>query len=639
MIEQFKKRGFLKKRAEISQDITLSVNDIITVLGKKFLIREVACICTSAGMALMFIVFGGFNDRVMPAEIRADLYTKADAQQTAVLLNNASSTIPLINLKDRKIATINIGSTYPGIFNAMLNNYAPVAELQLSDASSANIGPYTTLIIQVNAESLAYPETINYIQDLQKKKEVILVGYGNTFALGLLGSFPAPIIWNPETSEKSADYSAQLIFGGSTVHNRLKEAVSLVYPAGAGYSTEKIRLRYSSPEDVGINSTNLNKIDQIVKEAISQHATPSAVVMVVKNGNVIFNRAYGSHTYGGAELTQTDDIYDLASITKTAATTIAVMRLYEQQKLDLNASIGSYFPEAKETNKEYIPLKEVMLHQAGFINLDFFSGIKSQDHSLDSSYAYPVKVADNYFVRRNYYQEAMLPKMLSSPIKTRGQYVYSDISMYMMKEVVEHQSGASLDQYVLNEFYTPLGMRTAGFNPRRRFGRENIVPTEQDNYFRKTLLQGYVHDQGAALVDGVSGHAGLFASANDLAILNQVLLNGGKYGGIEYFKPETVDLFTSRQSGISRRGLGFDRGDGANYPSALASAGTYGHTGYTGTCVWVDPKNELIYIFLSNRVYPSVSNRLNSLRIRPRIQDAIYEAISKGYDYQSKSSE
>ncbi len=601
--------------------------------------RGVTCIGISAGMFLMIILFGGFNDRISPAEITADLNLKPDAQQTAVLLNNSFGTIPLINLKDRKIATINIGSPYNHLFNTMLRNYAPVTELELPNATSAKVEPYTTLIIQVNAESLAYSETINYILNLQQQKEVILVGYGNTFALKLLSSFTDPIIWNPEASEMAADYAAQLIFGGTTTHNRLKEAVSPVYPAGAGFSTESIRLRYSRPEDVGINSANLDKIDGIVNEAISQHATPSAVVMVVKNGNVIFNRAYGSHTYGGAEPTQIDDIYDLASVTKTAATTIAVMRLYEQQKLDLNGSIGSYFPEAKETNKEFIPLREVMLHQAGFINLDFPSYMKSQDHSTDSSYAYPVKVSDNYFVRRNYYQEAMLPKMLNSPIKTRGQYVYSDISMYMMKEVVEHQSGAPLDQYVLNEFYAPLGMRTAGFNPRRRFEREKIVPTEQDDYFRKTLLQGYVHDQGAALVDGVSGHAGLFASANDLAILNQVLLNGGKYGGIEYFKPETVDLFTSRQSGVSRRGLGFDRSDGGNYPSALASSGTYGHTGYTGTCVWVDPKNELIYIFLSNRVYPSVSNKLNSLRIRPRIQDAIYEAISKGFDYQAGSAE
>ncbi|WP_276346429.1 serine hydrolase [Daejeonella sp. JGW-45] len=602
-------------------------------MGKNFWTRGIACVGISIGVFLVIVVFGGFNGRVNPVEITADLNLTPDAQQTAVLLNNSSATIPLVNLRDRSIASINIGIQHSEVFNAMLRNYAPVAAIDIVNATPELIEAYTTLIIQVNSESLAYPETLNYILGLQERKEVILVGYGNTHALKLLSSFKSPIIWNPDISAASADYSAQLIFGGTTAHNRLNEYVSDIYPAGAGYSTEKIRLKYSAPEEVGISSMNLNKIDRIVNEAISQHATPSAVVMVVKNGNVIFNKAYGSHTYDAVEPTQTDDIYDLASITKTAATTIAVMRLYEQQKLDLDASIGSYFPLAKETNKEFIPLKEVMLHQAGFVNLDFFSGIKSQDHSTDSSFFYPVKVTDNYFVRRNYYQEAMLPRMLRSPIKTRGQYVYSDISMYMMKEVVEHQAGTSLDQYVQNEFYKPLGMRTAGFNPRRRFEKEKIVPTEQDNYFRKTLLQGYVHDQGAALVNGVSGHAGLFASANDLAILNQVLLNGGKYGGVEYFKPETINLFTSRQSDVSRRGLGFDRSEGSGYPSALASSGTYGHTGYTGTCVWVDPKNDLIYIFLSNRVYPSVTNRLNSLRIRPRIQDAIYEAIAKRIDF------
>lgn len=220
--------------------------------------------------------------------------------------------------------------------------------------------------------------------------------------------------------------------------------------------------------------------------------------------------------------------------------------------------------------------------------------------------------------------------MLRSPVPTRGQYVYSDISMYVMKEIIERQAKQSLDQYVLNEFYKPLGMRTAGFNPRRRFDKDQIVPTENDLYFRKELLQGYVHDQGAGLADGISGHAGLFASANDLAILNQMLLNGGTYGGDDYFKPETVELFTSRQSNVSYRGFGFDRANGHGYPSKLASIQTFGHTGYTGTCVWVDPKYKLIYIFLSNRVNPSVTDKLNNLRVRPRIQDVIYEAMIEG---------
>lgn len=223
--------------------------------------------------------------------------------------------------------------------------------------------------------------------------------------------------------------------------------------------------------------------------------------------------------------------------------------------------------------------------------------------------------------------------MLNSPIKTRGQYVYSDISMYVMKDIIERISGEPLNQYVSENFYQPLGMQTAGFLPRNRFSKDQIIPTEQDTYFRKTLLEGYVHDQGAALVGGISGHAGLFSSANDLAIIYQMLLNKGTYGGQEYFKPQTVEMFTSRQSGISRRGLGFDRWDPdltKKYPSELASPQTYGHTGYTGTCVWVDPSRGLVYVFLSNRVYPTVTDKLSNLKIRGRIQDVINKAIDAG---------
>jgi CubicO group peptidase (beta-lactamase class C family) len=223
--------------------------------------------------------------------------------------------------------------------------------------------------------------------------------------------------------------------------------------------------------------------------------------------------------------------------------------------------------------------------------------------------------------------------MLTSPIRTRGKYVYSDLSMYVMKDIVERLSGVPLNQYVVDNFYKPLGMQTAGFLPRNRFTREQIIPTEQDTYFRKTLLEGYVHDQGAALVGGISGHAGLFSSANDLAIIYQMLLNKGTYGGTQYFKSATVDMFTQKQSPISRRGLGFDRFDpdlSKKYPSELASSQTYGHTGYTGTCVWVDPSRGLVYVFLSNRVNPSVSEKLGNMKIRGRIQDTINKAIDKG---------
>jgi CubicO group peptidase (beta-lactamase class C family) len=235
-------------------------------------------------------------------------------------------------------------------------------------------------------------------------------------------------------------------------------------------------------------------------------------------------------------------------------------------------------------------------------------------------------------MKKEYYKDVMWSQMLNSPVKTEGKYVYSDLSMYFMKEIVETITQQPLESYVRQNFYEPLGLQTTGYNPRYKFLKSRIVPTEDDLTFRKTLLVGYVHDQGAAMVGGVAGHAGLFSDATDLGALYQMLLNKGTYGGKRFFKASTVELFTAQQSNLSRRGLGFDRWDPdatKKYPSELASPQTFGHTGYTGTCVWVDPKENLVYILLSNRVNPQVSNKLSELNIRPRIQDVIYRAIEK----------
>ncbi|MDB5013601.1 MAG: beta-N-acetylglucosaminidase, partial [Daejeonella sp.] len=414
---------------------------------------------------------------------------------------------------------------------------------------------------------------------------------------------------------------------------KLPQHISPSFHIGDGFSTLTTRLKYTVPEDADINSTYLKPIDDIVEQAISEKATPGAVVMVLKDGKVIFNKAYGSHTYDNTRPDRITDIFDIASVTKISATTMAVMRLMEQGKLKLDTNVGAYIPKARGTNKDNIQVRQVMLHQAGFVPyIPFQDNIHAGDYSRDSSEAYPTKVADDYYIRKGYFDDVMWPKMLNSHLETPGKYVYSDLSMYFMKEIVERQSEEHLETYVANQFYNPLGMQTAGFLPRNRFNKDQIVPTEVDTYFRKTTLQGYVHDQGAALTGGVSGHAGLFAGTNDLAILFQMLLNRGSYGGVQYFKPETVDMYTAKQSSVSRRGLGFDKYDEdlpLGYPSKFASPQTFGHTGYTGTCVWVDPKYNLVYIFLSNRVYPRVTDKLSQLRIRPRIQDVVYEAIKK----------
>ncbi|WP_257957523.1 serine hydrolase domain-containing protein [Parapedobacter tibetensis] len=556
-----------------------------------------------------------------------------------VLLNNQSRIVPLRALQDRRIAHIaNIDEQTLSLFGELLDRYAPIDHFAIPTNTESygkldeRLKFYNTLILAVNGKDLGNKRLLQFINTQAIGKQVILAVFGDGTKLGGLDFVRFPILWNPELTEEAASHAAMSVFGGIACTARLPQSFSTKYAAGAGFTTEQTRLAYTDAALLGIDAQHLGaSIDTIVEEAIRERATPGAVVMVVKNGKVIFEKAYGYHTYDRLTPTEVSNIFDLASLTKIMATTPSVMRLTERGVIHLDSTMGYYLLQARNTNKNKTKLRDVMLHEAGFIPyIPFYRELKSDDLSPDSSAAYSVKVADGCYIRTGYYEEVMWSTMLQSKLNASGSYVYSDISMYVMKEVTEHQTGFPIQDYIQQEFYRPLGMKTAGYGPRERFGRNRIVPTENDKGFRKTLLQGYVHDQGAAMAGGIAGHAGLFATANDLAIYGQLLLNRGAYGGDRYFRAETVDLFTSRQSANSRRGLGFDRWDpdtSKHYPSKLASDATFGHTGYTGTCIWIDPKEQLVYIFLSNRVHPEVSTKLISLNIRGRIQDAVYEAI------------
>ncbi|WP_455430317.1 serine hydrolase domain-containing protein [Pedobacter agri] len=561
--------------------------------------------------------------------------------QNTILLNNQDAIIPLKSLEKKNIASVSLGFSYSLIFDSLANKYdqvTPFSAAMYKDSVNLNnleddLKYYNTVLISIDDQNSNNAKYINFINSISKTKKVIVSLFGNGTALKSFDLLQSPIIWTAQNTADAAAIVPQYIFGGIAAENKLTKAFSAKYTVGSGFTTAKTRLKYTVPEDAGVNSNSLKEIDAIAAETIREKAAPGLVVLVAKDGKVIFNKAYGTHTYDGNLPDKVTDIFDLASVTKVTATTPSVMRLFEEGKLKLDTNIGAYIPKARTTPMNNINVREVMLHQAGFIPyIPFHNYVKTGDYSVDSTAAFPTKVADGYYIKKDFFKDFMWPKMLNSPIKTRGQYVYSDISMYVMKDIVEHISEEPLNQYTYENFYKPLGMQTAGFLPRNRFSRDQIIPTEQDTYFRKTLLVGYVHDQGAALAGGISGHAGLFSSANDLAIIYQMLLNRGTYGGTQYFKPETVDMFTSKQSNVSRRGLGFDRWDPdstKHYPSNLASPQTYGHTGYTGTCVWVDPSRGLVYVFLSNRVNPGVSEKLGNLKIRGRIQDVINKAIDE----------
>jgi len=564
------------------------------------------------------------------------------AELSTVLLNNDKQIIPLQSLDVAKIASIHFSGAYAAAFDSLLNKYAKVQlfngndylGVKSLDALSLDTKFFNTLIVQLADADLNNPQILDFISTNQKIKTVVVSLLGSDKSLAKLNDVNGPVLWSTKVTPVSAMFSAQAIFGGVAVTQKLSKTYTPKYANGTGSLTAKIRLQYTVPEDAGIRAENLTEIDKIAAEAISNQATPGCVVMVIKDGKVIFNKAYGYHTYRNDIPDQITDIFDVASMTKISATTMETMQLYDQGKLALDSTAGTYLALARKSNINTLTVRELLEHQAGLIpDIQTFTKIKPTDYTVDSSANFPTKVNDNYYLRKNYFEEVMWPDMLNAPIKTRGQYVYSDVGMCIMQQIVETITAKPINNYVQQQFYNPLGMQTAGYLPLYRFPVDRIPPTEDDKKDRHTLIDGYVHDPTAALMGGVAGHAGLFASANDIGIMYQMMLNRGTYGGVQYIKPETVDLFTAKQTAVSRRGLGFDRWDPIadhKYPSQLASDQAYGHTGFTGTCVWVDPKYNLVYVFLSNRVHPNVSSKLGSLNIRPRIQDVVYGAIAEG---------
>jgi len=387
----------------------------------------------------------------------------------------------------------------------------------------------------------------------------------------------------------------------------------------------------------------LSVVDSIAADGVAKKAYPGCVVLAAHKGEIIYHKAFGNYEYDPASPAMSaESIFDLASVTKISATTVSVMKLYEEGKIKLDGKLKDYLPWVKGTNKEDLKIDDILLHQAGLVpfiafykeTIDPATGAPNPAiYSTKPQKGYGVRVAENIYLR-NDWQDTMMYRILKSPVGPQNKYVYSDNDFIFLGKIVEELTGMTLDQYTQKTFYNKIGMYSTGFKPRNKFQQECLVPTETEKHFRQQTTKGDVHDEGASMFGGVAGHAGLFSNAYDLSLLYQMLLNGGELNGERYLKPETIKLFTSYNSKISRRGLGFDKPEKDNairkdpYPALLASPKTFGHTGFTGTCVWVDPEHELVYIFLSNRVHPTRdNNKLSQLLIRGKIQDAIYRAL------------
>jgi beta-glucosidase-like glycosyl hydrolase/CubicO group peptidase (beta-lactamase class C family) len=480
------------------------------------------------------------------------------------------------------------------------------------------------------------------LQQLQDQNKTVMMAFGNPYAIK--NSCQAKVlIACYEDDEITQNAAADLLNGQFTARGKLPVSVCGALKYGMGVADGEALLPTVAPAELGFDPERLRRIDSICKEAIAKQATPGCVVLVAKGGKIAYEKAFGYLTYDKAQPVYKETLYDLASVTKICATTMATMKLFDEGRLDLQKTLGDYLPWMRGSNKDTIRLWNLLLHQGGLKPFIPFSK-ETIDSTVEGSplpgiYAWKqdsmhkLRVAEKLYIR-NDWQDTINLRILQSAVGPR-KYIYSDNDFILMARVVEAITGMTLDQYVKKTFYDPLGMTSTGFRPRERFPLARIAPTENEPIFRKQLLWGDVHDPGAAMFGEVSGHAGLFSDAYDLAVLEQMLLNGGSMDGKEYLKKQTIDYFTDYHSDISRRGIGFDKPEKDNatrkepYPCLSASPETFGHTGFTGTCVWVDPKYDLIYIFLANRVNPlgGENLRLSTLSIRGRIQETIYQAM------------
>lgn len=487
---------------------------------------------------------------------------------------------------------------------------------------------------------------VQLIKKLSLRQKVVTVLFGNAYAAEQLEGLGNVVIAY-ENNDITQKMVPQVLFGGRDAQGILPVTVNsdFVYGVG-GYLPATDRLAYGTPESVGLDSETLDKIDEVAERMIRIQAAPGANVLVAKEGKVVFERSYGSLEYKKSPKVNSETVYDLASITKVLATTQAVMFLESRGELDMKKTLGDYLPELRGTNKSNMVLSDVMAHEAGLVAFiphyakTVAAGQWRGDYyrpAPEPGFSRPVS-NDMYgmdALRDSIWNWTIDSKVTLVPRgASKHKYVYSDLTMYLMQAVVERVVNQPLESFLDQNFYEPLGLHTMTFNPTQKMALDNIAPTENDIAFRKRQVQGFVHDPGAAMYGGVAGHAGLFGTANDLAVMMQMMLNKGYYGDVTLIRPETVEEFTKRQSRQSRRGWGWDKpnvdkGDGGS-AGDLAPKTTFGHTGFTGTCVWADPENDLIYVFLSNRVYPDATNtKLLTEGIRTDIHDIIYEAMGE----------
>lgn len=589
-------------------------------------------------------------------------------QEALTLVRNQENLLPFQEIGQMKMASLSLGATEETKFQERLASYSEMPQFQLSKKAEAK--DYEVMLKQLSSQEVVIvglhdmsqyasrnfgleQAQLDFLYELNQKTKVVLTVFGNPYSLKYFDRFEW-VMCAYDEDEDTQDLAAQGLFGVFSIRGRLPITASRRSTFNAGHITPKIfRMGFAIPEETGLNSDTLQLIDDIIQEAIDARATPGCVVLVAKDGKVVFEKAYGFQTYNRKQPVKVDDIYDLASVTKVAATTLSMMKLQEEGQVDVNQPINYFLPELDQTNKKGKLIKDIMAHHAGLIGwIPFYEQTitkskrnpqpLSQYYHAQADGQFTVEVAKNLYLRQDFV-DSIWQQVYQSDLRTKTNYRYSDLGFYMLAQVIQRQTGSSIDQFVQDQFYKPMGLHRISYHPLEKYDLQSIAPSEQDNYFRRRLVRGYVHDMGAAMLGGVSGHAGLFSDARDLATLMQMLLQGGYYGGHQYLKAETIHSFAERHPRSTRRGIGFDmlELDPNRSPNLAteASPNTFGHLGFTGTAVWADPDNDIVYVFLSNRTFPHMNNnKLHKMDTRPRVQSVIYRAMAPKKEGQAEEN-
>ena len=569
--------------------------------------------------------------------------------ESVTMLVNKKGILPLNPDSDKNIAVVTFGkdkSISKKLSKKGIDNNAFLINVNASDEeikrTAKQMRSYDYVILNIrntsNYPSRNYGITasmVDFVKKVPNSTKLIINIFGNPYAVDKFsfGRNTAALLVGYEDNEMVENAIIDVIVGNRSPKGKLPVSLNK-FKCGYGLEFNGFLTPETLPVSL-IDNKYVHQIDSLILDAIEQKVFPGCQVLALKEGKIIYDKNYGKYTYEGESLVHYDAVYDIASLTKVFASTFAMMKLYDDGKIDLNSTLGDYFPFMNQSDKGDIKLIELLTHQSGFTPwIPIYKYVESSYLRECIDEEHTVRVARNLYLSDDFKYQ-IFDTIMNSELKEK-KYKYSDIGFYFIPSIVESITNQSFETFLEENFYDPLNLNHICFTPLNDIDITNIVPTENDNYFRNQLIHGDVHDQTAALFGGVSGHAGLFSNARDLAVMMQLLLNGGYANGTQFISEETINYFTSAPfaDNENRRGIGFDKPDldpDAKYhtPSKQSSMSSFGHAGFTGTFAWADPENQLVVIFLSNRVYPTSDNdKISKLNIRTKIHDLFYKAVA-----------